>query len=161
MLGFLRRTHICRYLDEAEAKVVLEHGSLKGLQKGEILFETGDPGDSMFAILQGSVNVYQVLEGELRHSLTDLKVGDIIGEFSVVDGQMRAAHAVALEDSVLFQLSRDRVLDLMRTDPPVASKVLWAMLETITIKARANLEGYEAMVVQAIAGRDGLPKASI
>lgn len=158
MLHIFTRTQICRYLDEAESRLVMEKGKLRRLKKGEKLFEKGDPGDSMLVILQGSLSVYQDLEDGSRHELTRLRFGDILGEFSMVDKQPRSAAVRAEEESALYELSAEDITRLGSTEPKVALKVGWALMEEITLKARAALQGYQELIVQKARETGSIPK---
>lgn len=158
MLHIFTRTQICRYLDETESRLVMEKGKLRRLKKGEKLFDKGDPGHSLLVVLQGSLSVYQDLEGGQRHELTRLRFGDILGEFSMIDKQPRSAAVRAEEESALFELSGEDITNLGASDAKVALKVAWALMEEITLKARAALEGYQELVVQKTAATGTLPR---
>lgn len=136
MLPAFRRTHICRYLGEDEAGRLLAEGSLRRLGAGEVLFKAGDPGESLFVILQGRVHVFRTLKGGVVKTLVVLGYGSIIGEVSVIDRQERSASIAALDDSALYELSRNQLVKLLRTDPGVAAKVLWAVMETLSVRLR-------------------------
>ncbi|MBI4862126.1 MAG: cyclic nucleotide-binding domain-containing protein [Candidatus Riflebacteria bacterium] len=144
------RTHICRYLNEQEAQVLLDQGTLRRLPQGEILFKTGDPGDSMFVILQGRVHIYQVLEGGIVKTLANLGYGAIIGEVSVIDRQPRSAAASALEDSALFELSRTQIVGLIRNQAALAAKVLWAVMETISVRLRDTNASVQSLLLEKL-----------
>ena len=136
MLHAFRRTHICRYLSEEEAEKLLAEGTLRRLESGETLFKAGDKGDSLFVILQGRVHVFRELEGGVVKTLVVLGYGSIIGEVAVIDQQERSASIAALDDSALFELSRIQLIKLLRMQPSIAAKVLWAAMETIAVRLR-------------------------
>lgn len=136
MLHAFRRTHICRYLSEQETEKLLAEGTLRRLGAGQLLFRAGDPGESLFVILQGRVHVFRELKGGVVKTLVVLGYGSIIGEVAVIDRQERSASIAALDDSALFELSRTQLILLLRTDPSVAAKVLWAAMETLSVRLR-------------------------
>lgn len=136
MLHAFRRTHICRYLTEDEAAKLLEHGTMRRLDAGESLFKAGDRGDSLFVILQGRVHVYRELKDGVVKTLVVLGYGSIIGEVAVIDQQERSASIAALDDSALFEFSRDQLIGLLRVNPGIAAKVLWAITETVAVRLR-------------------------
>ena len=136
MLHAFRRTHICRYLTEDESGKLLEQGSMRRIDAGETLFKTGDAGDSLFVILQGRMHVFRPLKEGVLKTLVVLGYGSIIGEVSVIDQQERSASIAALDDSALFELSRNQLIKLVKTDSGVAAKVLWAIVETLSVRLR-------------------------
>jgi CRP-like cAMP-binding protein len=161
LLHVFVRTQVCRYLDDSQAQLVLEHGSLKRLRQGEKLFSAGDTGESMYVILQGTINVHQTLDGGQKQTLADLRFGDVIGEFGLVDREPRTAHAEASEESALFELTREQLIHIARTDPTLGIKVLWAIMETMTLKFRASLHGYQSLLSQLAGKRPEMPKAEL
>lgn len=136
MLHAFRRTHICRYLSEEESEKLLAEGTLRRLEAGDTLFKAGDRGDSLFVILQGRVHVFRELTDGVVKTLVVLGYGSIIGEVAVVDHQERSASIAALDDSALFELSRNQLVKLVKTHPSIGAKVLWASMETIALRLR-------------------------
>ena len=158
MMHAFIRTHICRYLNEEESGVLMENGNLRRLAQGDSLFNSGDLGDSFFVILQGRVHVYQTLEGGVVKTICVLGYGSIIGEVSMIDRQSRSASAAAMEDAALFELSRAQMVEMIRNHPGLASKVLWAIMETITVRLRdANLS-VQSLLTEKL---KDLPKAEL
>lgn len=89
----------------------------KFLQKGEVLFREGDPGDAAFIVNSGSIGIFKVLEGE-EVELATLRPGELFGEMAIVDGSKRMAHAVAKEDSVVVVVPSSTVdARLAKIDP--------------------------------------------
>jgi CRP-like cAMP-binding protein len=130
------RTHVCRYLSEEEAHALMDSGRLRRLAQGEVLFNSGERGDSLFVILQGRIHVYQPLPEGAIQSMVVLGYGSIIGEVSLVDRQDRSASAAALDDAALFELTRAQMVELIRAKPALAAKVLWSIMETLTVRLR-------------------------
>ena len=89
----------------------------KFLQKGEVLFREGDPGDAAFIVNSGSVGIYKVLEGE-EVELAVLSPGELFGEMAIVDGSKRMAYAVAREETVVVEVPAATVdARLKKIDP--------------------------------------------
>ena len=70
-------------------------------REGDTIFIEGDPGDSFFLIVEGSVDVSA--QGEF---IAALGVGGCFGEGALIESEVRAATVVASEDVALFQLNR-------------------------------------------------------
>src|SRR5438552_16688936 len=72
---------------------------------GEIIFRSGDPGDSLFVICSGEVEIF--IHDDTGHKivLEQAKAGDTFGELSMLDGGPRTASAVVTQD--LEALSMD------------------------------------------------------
>jgi CRP/FNR family cyclic AMP-dependent transcriptional regulator len=101
-------------------------GHLK-LDQGQILFEKGDPGDRLFIICEGKVELFiRTVAGE-KIVLTVVGEGDMFGEISMVDQGPRTATAVALEKTELIVLTRDDLLLFFRKRPDAAIDMIAAM----------------------------------
>jgi len=68
-------------------------------QPGQVLFRRGEPGDTMFFILTGSMDIS--LDG---HSLVTLGTGSLFGEMAMLQGTPRSATATAVEPTVLLEV---------------------------------------------------------
>ncbi len=87
------------------------------LAQGDTLFEQGDVGDALFAIMSGSLEISVVSEDGRKLSLDVLKKGDLIGEIAFFDPGVRTATAIALEDTTLMRIRYRDMTDAIRTNP--------------------------------------------
>jgi serine/threonine protein kinase len=72
---------------------------------GAIVCERGEPGDRMYVVQAGSVEVRLGI-GPAGISLNRLGPGDCFGEMALLTGEPRSADVVAIEDSILWVLER-------------------------------------------------------
>jgi CRP/FNR family transcriptional regulator, cyclic AMP receptor protein len=93
-------------LNDDDVEWMLTAGVKRFVPAGEVLIEQGVPVDALFILLRGKLAVR--LRG--RHSpereLARLDAGEIVGEMSFVDARPPSATVKALEDSVVFALSK-------------------------------------------------------
>src|SRR3569832_2303569 len=104
------------------------------LNPTETLFHAGDPGDSLFIVRSGSVELFIKDTAGQKIVLTVAEAGDLFGELSLLDSGPRTATAVALTDTELLLLDRDDLLLLFQKRPDAALHMLAAM-STMTRKA--------------------------
>jgi CRP/FNR family transcriptional regulator/CRP/FNR family cyclic AMP-dependent transcriptional regulator len=123
-LALLRRCALFGEMDEMELARVARLLRIRRFRPNEVIFQPGDPGDSLFVVGSGSVKI--VLgspEGE-EAIIATLGPGDFFGELSVLDGAERSAAAVALEPSELGCLGRTVFLELVETQPGLRRALL-------------------------------------
>ncbi len=84
---------------------LLEYLKKSLVNKGEIIFKKGEPGDHLFFLCQGRVNVLGTLNEENAAKLNVFSDGTIFGETAVLSGKPRNAYVVADEDCVLYRLT--------------------------------------------------------
>jgi CRP-like cAMP-binding protein len=70
----------------------------RDLKKGEALFEQGDQGDALFAVISGSLEVSEISTDGRKLSLNILHEGAVFGEICLFDPGVRTATVTALED---------------------------------------------------------------
>jgi CRP-like cAMP-binding protein len=95
---------------------------------GEVVFEEGQPSETLFVIQTGSVElVRQGPEGErlvARHG-----PGELIGEISVLLGQPRTSRAIATTEARLLQLDRGTFESMCVDRPEIALRVIQRLAE--------------------------------
>ena len=104
------------------------------LNTGETLFNAGEPGESLFVVRSGSIELYIKDTAGQKIVLTVAEEGSLFGELSLLDSGPRTATAVAVSDSELLVLDRDDLLLLFQKRPDAALNMLAAM-STMTRKA--------------------------
>ncbi len=87
------------------------------LKEGEILFEEGDVGDSMYIVVAGVLGV-RIRQPDGTDQLIDkLDLGATVGELALISGQPRSATVFAINDAGLIRLSQTEFDELTETDP--------------------------------------------
>ena len=71
--------------------------------KGDVIIRQGDPGDSLYLVLSGRLNVVSSDASGREIVLTVLEPGRTVGEISLLTGERRTATVVAVEDSQLLR----------------------------------------------------------
>ena len=89
---------------------------------GRTLFNAGDPGDAMYILLEGEVNIY--LDD---HLIDELKAGTVFGEMALVDAQPRSAGAVTHTDCKLIRIDEKRFAELASLHPQFGLDVMRVM----------------------------------
>ncbi len=89
------------------------------LPAGAPVFAKGDPGDSLYVIVQGRVRVQ-----DGARTLNDLGEGDVFGELALLDPEPRMASVSTLEDARLLRLEEAPFQELIRQQPEVALGVI-------------------------------------
>jgi len=105
---------------------------------GEVICAEGDPGNSMFFILEGSVSVEKKTSatGTTTKILTVLAPGDYFGEMSLFDQQPRSASAVASGETRLALLPKTAFDSLLERNSAAGLSVLFAMIRTSSDRIR-------------------------
>jgi CRP/FNR family transcriptional regulator, cyclic AMP receptor protein len=86
---------------------------------GTVVLEEGKPGDRMFVVKEGEVEVSH--RGRL---LARVGTGAIVGEMALIDHESRSASVIARTDVVLVPVDEKRFLYLVQNTPKFALEVM-------------------------------------
>jgi len=94
------------------------------LQSGEILFREGDPGEHMYIIVSGELEILMAPATTNELILNILHAGEYLGEMSLITGAPRTASVRARGDVILLSMSRTQLLDLLQSHPHLANTMV-------------------------------------
>ena len=97
------------------------------VRKGDVIFDRGAPGSSLFNVASGSVHV-QVNPSD-PSVVVPIGTGAMFGEVGLISGRKRGATVVAAEDSILMEIPRNAALKLIATVPAVKRAVTRISIE--------------------------------
>ncbi len=130
---FLKRIPILQDLDEEEIQQLLKITRALRYPKGAAILKEGEPGESMYIIEEGMVEVSKALvmkwgreEYQDRDKiLTKLSAEDhaIFGEVALFEQNRRTASVFALTDSRLLEISKADFLRLAEENPRIGYKI--------------------------------------
>jgi HEAT repeat protein len=127
----LRRVPLLADLSPADLKRVAAIATEHHLLDGEIIFEQDEPGDEMYVVVSGEVRVL-VTDGEKgNREVARRKVGETVGEMSVISGSLRSASLVAAGDVHLLCLDQKSFEGLLRERPEVSLAVMRMLCERL------------------------------
>jgi CRP/FNR family cyclic AMP-dependent transcriptional regulator len=121
-----------------ERRALAEVVDLVRLGEGETLFRAGDPGESLYLVRSGEVELSIQDNVGQKITLDTARAGDFFGEIALLDEESRTATAVALVKTELIELDRGDLLLLFGKQPDAALHMLAAM-GRMTRKADALL----------------------
>jgi Cyclic nucleotide-binding domain len=101
-----------------EIDALISYSRVERYRAGREIFAKGSPGQSLMAVLRGSVKISSLSESGREIVFTIFNAGEIFGEIAILDGEERSADATALTDCELLVLNRRDILPILenRTD---------------------------------------------
>lgn len=119
------------------------------LKRGATLFSKGDPGDSLFAMISGTVKI-SISSSEGRNAILNLiGAGEMVGEIAVLAGRGRTADAIANTDCEILVIDRRDFLPFVRSQPALAMK----FIELLSERLRHTSEQVEQLILLNLPGR--------
>jgi CRP/FNR family cyclic AMP-dependent transcriptional regulator len=123
----LRSVPLFSSLDSKATAQLGEYLTIHDYPKSARIFRNGDPGDAMYLIDVGKVEINITDADGANVTLAELGAGDFFGEMAMLDGQGRSANATAVENSRLAKLTRADFLAFMQSDPRVTLELMTAL----------------------------------
>jgi len=94
------------------------------LPRGSTVFAEGEPGDSLFIILDGKVKIVRRAPDGRENVLSVMGPSDQFGELSIFDPGPRTATATALTDVSLAKMSQQALLPWIDAHPEIGVQLL-------------------------------------
>jgi len=122
----LAGVHFFSLLDDSERAVLAERVDLVSIPKDTIIFDVGDPGDDLYVVVEGEVELFFKDTTGVRVVLETAGRGDFFGEISLLDPGPRTAAAIVTEDLQAIVVDREDLDELFRLKPGAALDLLTA-----------------------------------
>jgi CRP/FNR family cyclic AMP-dependent transcriptional regulator len=111
-------------LGERERSALAERIDLLQFSPGQSIFNYGDPGNALYIIRSGEVEIFIKNDQGEKIVLETSKPGDIFGEVSLIDNGPRTAWVTAISHVELLRLDRAHFEDYLRQYTPAALNLL-------------------------------------
>jgi CRP-like cAMP-binding protein len=145
----LRKHPVFRDLDPDAFEQLGRYAKHATLKRGATIFSKGDPGNSLIAVISGTVKISISSSGGRSAILNLIGAGEIFGEVAVLDGQARTADAIANTKCEIFVIDRREFLPFVRSQPALAMK----FIELLCARLRWTSDQVEQVILQDLPGR--------
>jgi len=115
------------YFDELPENIlknIAVHTQLREYERGDMLFWEGDACAGLYIIESGSVKLYRVSPQGRQYIISVLTEGETCNEVPAFDGGSNPVNVEALETTRVWVVDASLLLDLVKSSPDFALKVL-------------------------------------
>ncbi|MGO9605715.1 MAG: cyclic nucleotide-binding domain-containing protein [Candidatus Binataceae bacterium] len=119
----LRKIDFLRDLDESALRVIVPTVQVHQFGARETLMRQGDPGETLYIIRHGTVEVVAHSEDGPERHLANLGSSQIIGEAALFTGEPRNATIRALSDVEVLEVGREGFTQLFRQNEQAAHAI--------------------------------------
>ncbi len=141
IIEILREIGLFRQLNNNEFLKVSRICQKVAVKADKVIFNAGDPGDALYALHKGEVQVVKSGEkDEPEEVIYELGAGDIFGEMALFEDMPRSATIRAKSDCSLLRIPRDYFEKLIAGDKEVALKIYQALNLILTHRLRDTTE---------------------
>ncbi len=140
----LKRIQLMKYLSPEELQLFEGKLDRREYAAGAAVFKERTPGDELFLITKGSVEV-SIERNNAKLVLADLPENSFFGEMALITERPRSATATTHSACELYALSRSRFHELLEEQPKLSVRFLLALSEILCgriLSTNENLETY-------------------
>jgi len=138
--AFFRKIYLFQDLEDAEIQEVLSRTSIREFPAGAVIIQEGDPGDSVFIMQAGEVEITKQLTLVLDEDTPKERVmirlkaenGVYFGEMALLENETRSATVTALTDCAVLELHQQEFLDLIEKKPEMGVKLLLRLAQLLS-----------------------------
>lgn len=127
----LKSSPLFKLLEELEREDLMQVLGSRELHEGERLFNFGEPGDALYVVATGAIELFVKDFTGVKIVLEVCRPYEIFGELSLFDGGSRTATAIALEPTRLLVLERPDLIRFLHRHPGAALDLLTTMGQRI------------------------------
>jgi len=127
LIGLLSKCDLMRHLPPDAIEALLSRVQLRRFAPSETVFRAGDPGDTLYIVARGAV---QVIDGAPAHGartatapIAELGPGTTFGEMALLTGGPRTATIRSHGGAELLEIDKVAFQELVRSDPTMARAV--------------------------------------
>ena len=163
-MSLLAQTNLFRHFSPASLELLAPRLLERTYLKGQVLFHQGDPGNSLWILVDGVVKVSVGSRRGDEMLLVTMAPPETFGELSLIDGAPRSATVEVVETAKVLILDRDAWTTLMQEDSAFNAAVLRSvagMVRRLTDQASdfafLDLHGRVAKLIVGFADERGRP----
>jgi CRP/FNR family cyclic AMP-dependent transcriptional regulator len=125
-------------LNYGDVRQVLDICTIEVVRYNQVVLKEGDVGNALYIVISGGLEVFLPEHGEdterfSKIVLNTMRAGDFVGEYSLIDKISVSATVAAVEETVLFKITRAAFEDLVSTSDRIG-RVLYRNLLMSTIR---------------------------
>jgi CRP-like cAMP-binding protein/anti-anti-sigma regulatory factor len=137
----LEEHDLVRGFDDMERRVFASLLTRRAFPKGTTLAFEGDPGDRMWLITRGCVDIrLRVDDDGAGRRIASLAKGTTVGEMALVENAPRSASIVAADDVECWELNRSTYKSIVMDYPKVGTKLLTNLVREMARRIRNTSE---------------------
>ena len=136
-------------LSANEIDALISYARVERYRAGREIFAKGSPGQSLMAVLRGSVKISSFSDSGNAIVFRIFNAGEIFGEIAVLDGEERSADATALTDCELLVLNRRDLLPVLEK----RADLCMILLRVLCRRLRTTTEQVEDVMFRHLESR--------
>jgi CRP-like cAMP-binding protein len=149
-IEFLRHIFLFKDLTDEQIRKFLTIARKVSFKKGDLIIREGEEGDTMYIILEGSVEVSKTLTAKIgsienipqEKGITRMSAEDYtaFGEVALLEDRIRSASILCLTDCQFYEIHRKDFINLAENDLELGYKIVRNIAQILCTRLRKATE---------------------
>jgi SulP family sulfate permease len=109
---------------------------IRHFNSGTVIYQRGTPGDELYWVRRGAVRLVAALPDGAQKPVASFGRGDFFGGLAFLDNQLRPNDAVAVADTELYMLTRERFNQIAEGHKRLAFNLAMTMARLLAARLR-------------------------
>jgi len=127
-LPIVKNIQIFHWLHDDELQKMLLISSILHYEKGEKIITQGEVGDSLYAVVNGEVEVSVKDKKNMDIPISHIQKGEIFGETAIFLVSKRTASVTCSSDTIVMKITRKNLIFYFKAYAHAGNKVLMLMI---------------------------------
>jgi len=137
LIKILKGAELFRDLNDEQLRQISSISQREVYAKGDVICHQGDPGDSMYVISEGQVEINVRDNDGNAYSAVYLGAGQLVGEMALVDEGSRSASVIGVdEETVVYNIPNDKFAALCVADTAIGYIMMRNIAQDLSFKLR-------------------------
>lgn len=128
----LGRVSIFSLLRARELRSLARMVHVREFSRGEVVIQRGVQQSGLYLVRTGSVHIVREGPEGKQRIVATLGIGELLGEFALLDDTPRSTSVIAAENSELVGFFKPDLTDILATDPAMGCMILLRLGEDMT-----------------------------
>ncbi|MCS6838215.1 MAG: cyclic nucleotide-binding domain-containing protein [Bdellovibrionaceae bacterium] len=139
-MQYLKNVYLFKEMSDDELRKIAQAGTEKSYMAGQELFFSGQKADTFYVVINGTIQIYKSDASGEEHLLTRLSSGEHFGEMSFLTGDPRSASAQAVENSLVFEITYNKLQELLNQNVQMSERFHRALSRFLARRLRATTQ---------------------
>ncbi len=114
--------HAVVSFDDGDIEMLVEIAEQVELEQGYILFREQDPGDSIYLVISGAVDLFTCFNENIDQTIMTVREGGFVGILAIIDDKIRDINARTAESTKAYRFDRDKLQSLLAEENSLGVK---------------------------------------
>lgn len=125
--------------DDGDIEILTDIAEVVELAQGQILFRERDPGDCVYLVISGTVDMFTCLNEDIEQTIMTVRSGGFVGALVMIEDETREISARVGEETKAYKFDRLKLHSLIIEEHVLGVKLLRLLADILSKRLRIAL----------------------